>query len=210
MRMIKPIVNISKIMDAYDVIVCGFNGVIHNGNSFEMDAIEALIRLRKNGKQIVLVSNSSLRISQVIDMLYAAKISPYIFSAIVTAGEVLHQKLLASDATYKALGNAFFNLGKKADTQIFANLDYYQEANLVKADFLYIGQVPQGDISIKNYMEILSHGASLNIPMLCVGNDVSAVSGQEIRLASGGIAQQYGALGGRVLTLGKPNAQIIN
>ena len=30
MKMIKPIVNVSKIMDAYDVILCGFNGVIHD------------------------------------------------------------------------------------------------------------------------------------------------------------------------------------
>ena len=31
MKMIKPIVNVSKVADAYDAVLCGFNGVLHDG-----------------------------------------------------------------------------------------------------------------------------------------------------------------------------------
>ena len=84
MKMIKPVVNISKIMNAHDVIVCGLNGVIYDGNSFNSDAIDALIRLRKNGKQVVLLSNTSMRISELVDKLYASRISPMVFNNIIT------------------------------------------------------------------------------------------------------------------------------
>ena len=50
MKMIKPVVNISKIMEAHDVYVCGLNGVIYDGQNFLPEAIEALIRLRKNAE----------------------------------------------------------------------------------------------------------------------------------------------------------------
>ena len=60
-----------------------------------------------------------------------------------------------------------------------------------------------------DYMEILSHSASLNIPMLCIGNDTSAFINGEIGTASASIAEQYAILGGQIITLGKPDKQII-
>lgn len=207
MKMIKPIVNISKIMDAYDVILCGFNGVIHDGVSFKPDAVEALIRLKKNGKKIVLVSNTSMRISKIIELLYASRISPKLFTAIVTAGEILHYKLMAPNGVYNALGRVYYNLGN--DDGVFSGLDYSAIPNPSRADFLYIGQTSNPNAMIEDYMDLLSHSVSLNIPMLCVGNDKSAFVKGEISLAPGGIAEQYAVLGGKILTLGKPDPQIL-
>ena len=34
MKQITPIVGVSKIVDAYDVVVCGFDGVLTKGNGF--------------------------------------------------------------------------------------------------------------------------------------------------------------------------------
>jgi HAD superfamily hydrolase (TIGR01459 family) len=210
MKMIKPIVNISKIMDAYDIILCGFNGVIHDGVEFRPEAIDALIRLRKNGKKIVLVSNTSLRILKMAEMMYAAKISPYIFTAIVTAGEILHYKLQAADSIYSALGKVYYNLGHHDDTGVFEGLGYTDIENLSRADFMYIGLTSSPVGVIEYYMDVLGHAASLNIPMLCVGNDTSAFVNGEIGLASGAIAEQYAVLGGRIITLGKPDPKIID
>ena len=54
MKMIKPIVNIAKIIDAYDAVICGFNGVIHNGRIFFPEAVEVLVKLYQSGKKIAL------------------------------------------------------------------------------------------------------------------------------------------------------------
>jgi len=207
MKMIKPIVNISKIMDAYDVILCGFNGVIHDGASFKPDAIDALIRLKKNGKKIVLVTNTSLRVSELVQMMYDSKVSPRIFDAIVTAGEILHYKLLAGQ--FVALGRVYYNLGNSEDTGVFEGLKYTSIENSARADFLYIGQTNQAYV-IENYIDILRHAASLNIPMLCVGNETSTFIHGEVSLASGAVAEQYAVLGGKIITIGKPDVKITN
>lgn len=211
MKMIKPVVNISKIMDIHDIVVCGLNGVVYDGCNFKPDAIEALIRLRKNGKQIVLLSNTSMRLGELVDRLYAAGISPRLFNNIVTVGEIVHQQLKTPDNRYAALGKVFYNLGDAADVGIFSGLDFQSTENAARADFLYAGKTcPLPGSSAEDSMELLSHSASLGIPMLCLGNDTSAFVDGEIRSASGAFAEQYAILGGKILTVGKPDKTIVD
>ena len=193
-------------MDSHDVYVCGLNGVIYNGQSFLPEAIEALIRLRKNGKQVVLLSNTAMRLTELIEKMYAAGVSPRLFNNIITMGEVLHSQLQAGSQRYAALGQVYYNLGD-GDTAVFEGLNYQNTENASRADFLYIGSAPSH--IAEDYMDILSHSASLNIPMLCIGNDTSAFVNGEIGSASASIAEQYAILGGRILTLGKPDKQIV-
>ena len=209
MKMIKPVVNISKIMNAHDVIVCGLNGVIYDGNSFSSDAIDALIRLRKNGKQVVLLSNTSMRISELVDKLYAARISPMVFNNIITMGEILHYKLSSSNSQYVALGKQYYNLGDEQDNGVFEGLGYQSVENYARAEFLYVGQTSKTRALTPDVVEVLSHSASLGIPMLCVGNDISAFVNGEIANASGAFAEQYAVLGGKIITIGKPDKTII-
>lgn len=204
--MIKPVVNISKIMEAHDVYVCGLNGVIYDGQNFLPEAIEALIRLRKNGKQVVLLSNTAMRLTELIEKMYATGVSPRLFNNIITMGEVLHSQLQVGSQRYAALGQVYYNLGND-NTSVFAGLNYKSTENASRADFLYIGSAPSH--IAEDYMEILSHSASLNIPMLCIGNDTSAFINGEISSASASIAEQYAILGGPIITLGKPDTLII-
>nr|QIM10617.1 haloacid dehalogenase [uncultured Alphaproteobacteria bacterium] len=211
MKMIKPVVNISKIMDAHDVIVCGLNGVIYDGNKFKQEAIEALIRLRKNGKQIVLLSNTSMRLKELADAFYAAGISPKLFNNVVTMGEVVHYQLKSPNNRYAALGKIYYNLGDASDTGVFEGLGFQSTENAARADFLYAGKtctIPGS--SAEDSMELLSHSASLGIPMLCIGNDTSAFVDGEIRSASGAFAEQYAILGGKIVTVGKPDKTIVD
>ena len=211
MKMIKPIVNISKIMDAHDIIICGLNGVIFDGASFKSEAVEALLRLRKNGKQIVLLSNTSMRLSELCDKLYASGISPRLFNNIVTAGEIIHYQLQVANSRYAALGRVYYNLGDAADNGIFKGLNYQCTENSARADFLYIGRTSiLPGASVEDNLDLLSHSASLDIPMLCVGNDTSAFNDGEIRVASGAFAEQYAILGGKIITVGKPDKNIVD
>lgn len=209
MKMIKPIVNISKIMDSYDVIVCGFNGVIYDGEQFDKEAIDALIRLKKNDKKIVLLTNSAWRISQIVEIFYAAGISPKLFNAIVSAGEILHHQLKAGAAQFSALGKIYHNLGSTKDEAVFQGLNYTPVITPSRADFLYVGELPNNS-TVESYMELLTHCASLNIPMLCVGRDSSWFVKGEPAIASGAIAEQYTVLGGNIITIGKPSIRLLN
>ena len=209
MKMIKPVVNISKLMDMHDVFVCGLNGVIYDGLNFKPEAVEALMLLRKNGKHVVLLSNTPMRISELAEKMYAAGISPRLFDNIVTMGEILHYRLRAGDEELSSLGRTYYNLGDDSDKGIFEGLGYQTMVNPARADFLYIGQARSSEGILNYYIEVMSHCASLNIPMLCVGNDTAAFIKGEIGVSSGAFAEQYAVLGGKIITVGKPDKTMV-
>ena len=49
MKFIKPIVGISKIIDGYDGVVCGFNGVLSKGENINVEALQALQKIAQRG-----------------------------------------------------------------------------------------------------------------------------------------------------------------
>ena len=54
----------------------------------------------------------------------------------------------------------------------------------------------------------MEFAASMNVPMVCVGNDTSGFANGDICLASGAVAEQYAALGGQIITIGKPETWV--
>lgn len=109
--MIKPVVNISKVIEPFDTVIVGLYGVLYDGRSFKTEAVEALKAMKRSGRKIVLVSNASLRVQQVIRLLNDNKVPVMVFDAVVTAGEILHYKLKVKDETFKGLGLTYFNIG---------------------------------------------------------------------------------------------------
>lgn len=57
--MIKPIVNLSKVADNYDTFLLGFNGVVTDGNGLIPNVAATLNSLHKNGKKVILLTNSA-------------------------------------------------------------------------------------------------------------------------------------------------------
>ena len=57
--MIKPVVNISKVIEPFDTVIVGLYGVLYDGRSFKTEAVEALKAMKRSGRKIVLVSNAS-------------------------------------------------------------------------------------------------------------------------------------------------------
>ena len=72
-KMIKPIVNISKVIEPYNTVIVGFNGVLSEGNGVKSEAVEALIQMKRAGRHIVLLSNTALRVSSLINGLHEIK-----------------------------------------------------------------------------------------------------------------------------------------
>lgn len=73
-KMIKPVVNISKVIEPFDTVIVGLYGVLYDGRSFKTEAVEALKTMKRSGRKIVLVSNASLRVQQVIRLLNDNKV----------------------------------------------------------------------------------------------------------------------------------------
>ncbi len=210
MKMIKPIVNISKVADNYDTFVLGFNGVLTDGAGIYPDAANALISLYKNGKKIILLSNSPLRIAALVSWLQANKVPLELFNCIMTAGEILHYKLKAATGEFAAIGTDYFHLGNSADKGVFSGLDFHAVHALETAHFLYMSAVSDQTDLLEKYLPALEHAAGLGLPFICAGNDTSCFLNGKIALAPGALAEQYAVMGGRIVTLGKPDARLFN
>ncbi len=209
MKMIKPIVNVSKIMDEYEALVVGFNGVLSDGKHIKKEAADAIVNARRQGKHIILLTNSPLRVASLAEILADAGINLRIFSSIITAGEIMHYKLKSGQGAFNAIGSKFFHIGQPKDLGVFYGLNYEQVADVSKADFLYVSNTHHADDTLNKYIPLLEHAASLNVPLICVGNDTSNFKDGQIGLAVGALAEQYAVLGGQILTIGKPDAQIL-
>ncbi len=209
MKMIKPIVNISKIADDYDTFVFGFNGVLSDGARIMSDVANCLKNLASLNKKIVIVSNSHLRVAEVVSFLQDNGVSVDIFSNIVTAGEILHYKLKNPQHEYSAIGHKYYHLGAKDGKGIFAGLPFEETNSIETAHFLYMSAVSSADDSIDKYRPLLEQAVSFGLPFVCAGNDTSCFSAGKLCLASGAIAETYAILGGRIITLGKPDVRII-
>ena len=209
MKMIKPIVNLSKIANDYDTFVFGFNGVLYDGENILPDAIDCLKNLASFDKKIVIVSNSHLRIAEIVRILTDNNVDINIFSNIVSAGEILHYKLKYAQNEYEAIGKKYYHLGNRSNKSVFSGLDFEEVARIEDAHFIYMSEVASSDDSIDVYKPMLEQAVSLGLPFVCAGNDTSCFIKSKLSLASGAIAENYAILGGRILTLGKPDVRIM-
>lgn len=204
MKIIKPIVGISKIIDNYDVVVCGFNGVLYDGEHVKQDAVDALMKCAASGKKVVIATNSSLRIAEIIDILSAGKSGNLDYlSAVVSAGEVLHY-CLKNPQHFGFAGNKYYNLGNPAAESVFDGLNYIKSARPDDADFAFIGMVNKASDTSDDYARALEHCFALGLPLVAAGNDVSTYCDGQISLGSGALAEQYAVMGGVIYTVGKP------
>ncbi|CAE8585794.1 unnamed protein product, partial [Polarella glacialis] len=78
---------ISEIADRYDAFLFDLWGVIHNGTTAFPWALETLRELKRQGKPVVFLSNSSRRHDTNRAALTKLGVSPDLYAALVTSGE---------------------------------------------------------------------------------------------------------------------------
>ncbi len=210
MKFIKPIVGLSKIIQNYDAVICGFNGVLSKGDGVNTEALHALLKCHEAGVSVAVVSNSAKRVAHLADILGSGRPWQLSFlTAVISAGEILHYQLKNFEKTTLP-GKRFYNVGGNAAAGIFDGLDYQAVNSPDKADFVFAGDVRRPDDMIEKYIPELEHACTLGLPFLSAGNDVSTYGGGEICLGSGALAEQYAVMGGKIMTVGKPDAAFLN
>ena len=209
-KMIKPIVNASKIMEKYNMVILGLRGVITDGKIVKPDIVNTLINFKKQNIHTVIVSNTAQRVESVIRFLHTNQVPLAALDAIITAGELAHYQLKSKANDFANIGTKYYCIGKASHNGVFNGLDEYQQVDaLAQAEFIYTEGVENNEDTMEKYIPLLEHAASLNIPMVCIGNDTSTYLDGKICLGSGALAEQYAVLGGRILTIGKPDAKVM-
>lgn len=91
---LKVLTGVRDIHEQYDVFLLDMWGVMHDGTTTYPGVLETVQELRKRGKELIILSNSSKRRTNSIKMLTKLGFDPLNdFSQIITSGEVAYQLL---------------------------------------------------------------------------------------------------------------------
>lgn len=79
---------VKDIVDRYDTFLLDMWGVMHDGQNAYEGVLEVVSKLKEEGKELIILSNSSKRQDNSIKMLKKLGFNPADFSKIITSGEV--------------------------------------------------------------------------------------------------------------------------
>ena len=79
--------HLSEIFHSYDTYIIDLWGVMHNGISLNLNAIEAVENLSDSSKKIVFLSNAPRPSYKVVEFLKRMKMADKFLSQVVTSGE---------------------------------------------------------------------------------------------------------------------------
>ena len=185
------------IADELELIICDLWGVMHNGESPYMAAIDAILKARQAGVQTVFLSNAPRPRSHVrqhlLDMGLPAKLTDYV----VTSGGLARDEVRAEFA-----GSKLYHLGPESDHNTIEGLpvdivDHPDQAEVILATDLDFGRV-------EDHRPWLAGAVSKGVPFLCANPDRVVHVGDQLYLCAGSVADLYERMGGDVHWFGKP------
>jgi HAD superfamily hydrolase (TIGR01459 family) len=188
----------SPLASAYDVMLCDVWGVVHNGIVASVDACDALMRFRRQGGTVVLITNAPRPGHVVKVVLDHFKVPHQAYDAIVSSGDVT-RSIMAGRA-----GQSAYHIGPARDLPMFEGLDL-RLTGLESADYVVCsGLVDDTTETPQDYGALIETLRARGLAMVCANPDVVVERGDQLVYCAGAIADLYAAAGGDVLYAGKP------
>ena len=195
---------LKAVAERYDVLLCDVWGVVHNGLSAYEAAVEALIRFRAKGGQVVLVSNAPRPGGAVAAQLDRLGVPRAAYDAVVTSGD------LTRFGVEERIGQVLHHMGPPRDLPIFEGLPV-RFGSVEEADYVVCSGFDaedEGHESVETYLPRLEAMRRRSLWMLCANPDLVVERGHDLIPCAGAIAQAYEALGGEVYYAGKPHRPV--
>lgn len=207
---IRIVGGLSEVADRYALFLVDQWGVLHDGQSPHDGAIEALRALRAAGKVIVILSNSSKRLSVTLPRMAEMGFGEDCYDYCVTSGEEVWRALDArTEPFYAALGRRCYMFSWDGDNRIFDGLDLDATDDIEEAEFILNAGTRSGTLNLDDYEPVLQRAAERGLPMICANPDfVSVAPDGTLALCPGTTARRYEELGGTVDYRGKPHAPV--
>lgn len=198
-----PIISsIAEIGSTYRAWLVDIWGVMHNGVRSFPRAVEATTQFRKEGGIVVLLSNSPRPSESLQAQLRGLGVHDESYDTTVSSGDLTRHELGKRGAA------PVFHLGPDRDLPIFENLAVKrvapEEAELVVCTGLFNDDTETPE----DYDELLAELAGRKLTMLCANPDRMVERGHSLVYCAGALAENYAAIGGRVIYAGKPYAPI--
>lgn len=190
-----------ELLARYDVIFCDVWGVVHDGHTAFAEACNALIRFRRQGGTVILVSNAPVPGDRVAAMLDSRAVPRAAWDKIVSSGDLVIEDLRAHGYT------RVYAIGPRdRDAALFSRLT----AELVPLEeaeaIVCSGLNDDRRETAEDYRGILEAALARRLPFVCANPDLVVDVGGTLLLCAGSIAEIYERMGGEVFWAGKPHA----
>lgn len=209
--MIARLDRFAPLAERYDGFVLDLWGVIHDGVKPYPGAVETLRQLRRAGKRSVLLSNAPRRSGAAQAAMRAMDIPDDLYDGILTSGEAVHRALRdRTDPWFAALGRRMLHIGPERDRNVFDTLDLDEVHAPEQAEFV-LNTGPDDHTpgqTVEDFVRLLRRCRAANLPMICANPDLEVIRGGVRVICAGALARDYAAMGGDVVSLGKPDPAI--
>lgn len=199
--MTASLASIAQIADQYDAVLCDVWGVLHNGRRIFPAAANALVRLRRAGKRVILLTNVPKPRGPIPGQLDRLGFPREAYDAIVTSGDAIRAQLA------KRAPGPMYKIGPASDRSLWEGLGLRFGA-LDEAAFVGISGLNDYAETPADYADTLRLARARGLDLLCANPDIVVRVGDQLIWCAGAIARDYEALGGRVVMAGKPHAPI--
>ena len=196
---------LGAIADSYDALLCDVWGVLHDGRSAHIFAVDALQRFRRLRGPVILLSNAPRPAEDVQKQFERLGIAEDSYDAILTSGMLARNELArrAADKELKLL-----HIGPERDRGIFAGLPIVcveaNRAEVVVCTGLYDDDHETPD----DYRDLLLDAKRRGLVFLCANPDIVVQRGGVLVYCAGALARSYESMGGTSIYYGKPHAPI--
>lgn len=178
-------------------------GTLHDGTAAYPGAAAALLRMRRAGKRVVLLSNSGRQTAPNARRLAGMGIGAEAYDLLLTSGEVA-RRLLAADALPVARGvRRCLLLERPGDGSALDGLGL-TPVGPEAADLVVIAGSEGERHSLDWYAGLLADPARRGVPALCLNPDRTMLTPSGLAFGAARIAELYQGLGGQVTWIGKP------
>ena len=200
----KILTGLSEIAADYDALLCDIWGVLHNGQAPFDGVDDALETYRREGGQVLLLSNAPRPGPSALKRLHAVGNRDTSFDDILTSGDATRALLngMAKE------GKSCCHVGPEKDADLVAGLDI-DLVDLEKADVVvFSGMYFDSDETPDDYADFLNDMREHKLPMICPNPDRTVQFGDKIIYGAGAVAEIYENTGGEVIWMGKPYPEV--
>ncbi len=201
---------IAGLAGRYDGWIVDLWGVLHNGEAPYPGAVDALQRLRGEGKRVCLLSNAPRRVGPIIERLTEIGIPRDAYDDLCSSGEATHEALRdRPDPFHRALGRRFLFIGGDRDINVYEGLDLERVDDPGAADFVLNTGIDDFAETLEDHEPVLAAAAARRLPMVCANPDLVVVVGEQLAICAGTLARRYEELAEvEVVYHGKPHAPV--
>ncbi len=201
--------SVERLAERFDSFIVDQYGVLHDGNVPYPGAVDALVRLKEAGKNVLLLSNSGRRSAPNEERLVKLGFERGSWSHFLSSGEVAWrhlEKRTPSLAGGKRLRCLLIARGGDRSAVEGLPLDVVEAGD--EAEIVLISG-SDGDVhDIDHYRHVLKPAAEAGVACVCSNPDKLMLTKEGLRFGAGHIADAYAEMGGTVTWIGKPHPEI--